>query len=82
MTKAVSYRNICFIKAVFFLCEHGQFSLNFPSFCLSCLPPPPILLGLDSKGTKLGYWLSQNVLNIHISDAPCEFGPPEPNTYF
>ena len=28
MTKAVSDREICFIKAVLLLCEHGHFSLH------------------------------------------------------
>ena len=38
MTKAVSNRDVCFIKAVFLLCEHGHFSLNFTSH--GFLAPP------------------------------------------
>ena len=36
MTKAASKRDICLIKAVLFLCEHGYLSS----------PHPPIILGL------------------------------------
>ena len=40
MTKAVSNRDICFIKAMISLCEHGNFLLNFASHTLSCPHPP------------------------------------------
>ena len=36
MTKEVSHRDICFVKAVILWCEHRQFSLNFTS---QSLPP-------------------------------------------
>ena len=39
MTKAVSNREICFIKALLLLCKHGNFSPNFASHGLS-IPPP------------------------------------------
>ena len=38
MTKAVSNRDICFIKAVLLLCKHGHFSLNFASHGQSPTP--------------------------------------------
>ena len=43
MTKAVSNRDISFIKAVLLLCEHGHFFLNFASHGVNS---PPILLVL------------------------------------
>ena len=45
MTKAVSKREICLIKAVLLLCEHGYFSLNFASNGVNC---SPILLWLNN----------------------------------
>ena len=39
MTKAVSNRDICFIKAVLLWCEHGLFLLFFALHGLSCTPP-------------------------------------------
>ena len=47
MTKAVSNREICFIKAVLSLRDNGHFfsSKIFENGVLS--PPPPILLGLS-----------------------------------
>ena len=41
LTKAVSNRDICFIKAVLILREHGHFSLSFAKHGLSPLPSPP-----------------------------------------
>ena len=55
MAKAVSNRDICFIKAVSLFCEHEHFSLNIASHGLS---PPTIQLGLRktncSPSTVLG----------------------------
>ena len=42
MTKAVSNREMCFIKAVLSLCEHRHFSLNFASHDVFCPPPSTI----------------------------------------
>ena len=39
MNKAVSNRDICFIKAVLLLCKHGHFSQNFA--CIIVISPPP-----------------------------------------
>ena len=39
MTNTVSKREICFIKAVLFLCEHGHFLLNFASLGVNAPPP-------------------------------------------
>ena len=40
MTKAVSNREICCVKAVLLLCKHGHFFLNFKK--KKCkMPPPP-----------------------------------------
>ena len=44
MTKAVSNRDICLIKEVLLMCEHGHFSLNFASNGSTALPS--IQLGL------------------------------------
>ena len=42
MKKAVSNREICFVKAVFLFCKHGHFfHLNFASYGVNCPPPPP-----------------------------------------
>ena len=48
MTKAVSNRQICFIKALLLLCQHGYFFLNFASYGGICPPPRQILLGLNT----------------------------------
>ena len=57
MNKAVSNREICFIKVDLSLCEHGTFFLNFASHGVKSPPTPslqyywvlpPILLGLRS----------------------------------
>ena len=41
MTRAVSKRDICFMKAVLLQFEHEHFSQNFASHGLSCPTPPP-----------------------------------------
>ena len=43
MTKAASSREICFIKAVLLLCEHGHFFFTISKiiFLNPLLPPPP-----------------------------------------
>ena len=40
MTKAVSNREICFIKALLLLCEHGHFKRKIEN-CVFYPPPPP-----------------------------------------
>ena len=50
MTKAVSNREICFIKAVLLLCEHGHFSLNFALLGVLCLHPPSLHIIRVKKG--------------------------------
>ena len=57
MTKAVSNREICFIKAVLLLCEHGYFfSKLFENGVKS--PPSPILLGLSIEPDLVAGWRS------------------------
>ena len=49
MTKAVSKRDICLIRALLLLCKHKIFSFDFESHGVKCPPPPPtILLGLNN----------------------------------
>ena len=59
MTKAVSNREICFIKAVLLLCEHGHFF--FSKFCVAwCKLPSPPPLELPSTKNQSGnriFWL-------------------------
>ena len=56
MTKAVSNRDICFVKAVLLLCYHGSDVITGPralitKFCVAwpILPPPPLYKGSSGK---------------------------------
>ena len=51
MTKAVSKREIGFIKAVFLSCGHRHSLLNFTSNGVNS-PSPPILLGLSGHKNR------------------------------
>ena len=53
MTKAVSNREICFIKAVLLLCEHGHYDKINPGGQLELLPPPPPIRQNGDKSRKL-----------------------------
>ena len=54
MTKSVSNMDICFIKVVLLLCEHGHFLLNFALQGLSSPPPHTIRVYLyKNVPTKL-----------------------------
>ena len=50
MTKAVSNREICFIKAVLLLCEQGTFQLFFASHGFFCPPPHPHTIRVKKSG--------------------------------
>ena len=56
MTKAVSNREVCSIKTLLLLCEHGHLFQNFASHGVNC--PLPILLGLrESESEVSAYFI-------------------------
>ena len=60
MTKAVSNREICFIKVVLLLCEHGHFKKKSKW----CFYHPPILLGLNVQNTEI----QKNLIDKRTTD--------------
>ena len=60
---AVLSRDICFIKAVYLLCEHGYFHLILRPMVQKAPPPSPILLGLSKM-------FRSEVLSIIIYSIP------------
>ena len=66
MTKAVSNREICFIKAVLLLCEHGHFKKKIES---GVFYHPPLLLGLSERLTCMSAkWKKLNKYHVLISE--------------
>ena len=59
MTKAVSNREICFIKAVLLQCKHGHFTKKKSKMVFFT---PPILLGLGKYIWKEWYHIYQNLI--------------------
>ena len=79
MTTTVSNLEICFIKAVLLLCEHGHFLLNFASHGIKSPPAPSNTMRVN-RWMNFGYsiyiyiyWFTSHIFKIWLGSLVEEF---------